>query len=89
MDVPDIASLKIHDPGPPTALDRPHIPEDIMNSNDRYMVKLRNYCKSLPYSVESNSRMQEMLDFILLRLVQCLEARDYDPGFQQWDSMLI
>ncbi|KAI0702460.1 hypothetical protein BC835DRAFT_1411015 [Cytidiella melzeri] len=87
MDVPNIGSLHIHDPGPPTI--RPRIPEDIVNSHDRYMVKLRNYCKSLPYSVESNSRMQEMLDFIVLRLVQCVEARDYDPGFQQWDSMLV
>ncbi|KAI0094570.1 armadillo-type protein [Irpex rosettiformis] len=86
MDVPDIATLQLHDPGPPH---KPEIPEDIMGSDDRYMVKLRNYCKSLPYSVESNSRMQEMLEFIILRLVQCIEARDYDPGFQQWDSMLI
>ena len=86
MNVPDISSLQLHDPGPPR---KPEIPGDIVNSNDRYMVKLRNYCKSLPYSVEPNSRMQEMLDFILLRLVQCLEARDYDPGFQQWDSMLV
>lgn len=52
------------------------------------MVKLRNYAKSLPYSIEPNSKMQEMLDFILLRLAQCVEAKDYDPGLLQWDSML-
>jgi proteasome activator subunit 4 len=86
MEVPDISTLQIHDPGPPT---KPVLPEDISNSNDRYMVKLRNYCKSLPYSVESNAKMQEMLDFITLRLAQCIEAKDYDPGFQQWDSMLV
>ena len=57
--------------------------------DDRYMDKLKNYCKSLPYAVESNEKMQEMLDFILLRLTQCLEAKDYDPGLQQWDSMLV
>lgn len=89
MDVPDISTLQLHDPGPPGPRHTPEIPEDIMNSSDRYMVKLKNYCKSLPYSVESNSKMQEMLDFIVLRLVQCIEARDYDPGFQQWDSMLV
>jgi proteasome activator subunit 4 len=32
--------------------------------------------------------MQEMLDFIILRIVQCVEAKDYDPGLMQWDSML-
>lgn len=86
MIVPDIGPLKIDDPGPgsPTVT----IPDDIANSTDHYMVKLRNYCKSLPYSVESNARMQEMLDFILLRITQCVEAKDYDPGLQQWDSML-
>ncbi|KAI0343952.1 hypothetical protein BDW22DRAFT_1355187 [Trametopsis cervina] len=86
MDIPDITGLQIHDPGPPP---QPVIPDDIANSSDRYMVKLKNYCKSIPYSVESNSKMQEMLDFIILRLTQCVEARDLDPGFQQWDSMLV
>ena len=85
MIVPDISSLKIDDPGPGTP---PVLPDDIANATDRYMVKLRNYCKSLPYSVESNQQMQDMLDFILLRITQCVEAKDYDPGLQQWDSML-
>ena len=84
MIIPDINGLKLDDPGPAS----PTIPEDIANATDRYMVKLRNYCKSLPYTVESNARMQEMLDLILLRLTQCVEAKDYDPGLQQWDSML-
>ena len=59
-----------------------------MNSSDRYMVKLQNYAKSIPYSVEPNSKMQQMLDFILLRIAQSVEAKDYDPGLLQWDSML-
>ena len=59
-----------------------------MHSADRYMVKLKNYAKSIPYSIEPNARMQEMFDFILLRLSQCVEAKDYDPGLLQWDSML-
>ena len=54
---------------------------------DRYMAKLKAYADSLPYSIESNSRMQEMLDFGLLRLCQSVEARDHE-GFCQWDSML-
>lgn len=86
MDIPDLGSLHLDDPGP---CQRPRIPDDIENSTDRYMVKLKHYCRSLPYSVEPNSKMQEMLEFIILRLTQCVEAKDYDPGLQQWDSMLV
>lgn len=86
MTLPDITALKIHDPGPQSSTIP--LPEDIASATDHYMVKLKNYCKSLPYSVESNARIQDMLDFILLRITQCVEAKDYDPGLQQWDSML-
>ncbi|KAI1797633.1 hypothetical protein LXA43DRAFT_1126323 [Ganoderma leucocontextum] len=87
MDILDISNLTLQDPGPPPA--PPPISDDIMHATgDRYMVKLRNYAKSIPYSIEPNSRMQEMLDFVLLRLTQCVEAKDYDPGLLQWDSML-
>lgn len=89
MNTLDISNLTLQDPGsrPPPA--PPPVPDDIMHAtDDRYMVKLRNYAKSIPYFIESNSRMQEMLDFILLRLTQCVEAKDYDPGLLQWDSML-
>lgn len=50
--------------------------------------KWRADAKSLPYSIEPGSKMVEMLDFITLRLVQCVEAKDYDVGLLQWDSML-
>ena len=85
---PDISKLNIHDPGPQT--DDVLIPDDIKNasSDDPATDRLKTYVKSLPYSVESNSRMQYMLDFILMRLVQCVKAKDYDPGFLQWDSMI-
>ncbi|KZT06355.1 uncharacterized protein LAESUDRAFT_653878 [Laetiporus sulphureus 93-53] len=59
-----------------------------MNATDHYMKKLRNYAKDLPYSIEPYLKMQELLDLILLRLTQCVDAKDYDPGFLQWDSML-
>lgn len=85
MDIPDVSSLTIHnDPG----ISPSHIPEDIMNDTDHYMQKLHNYAKSIPYSIESYSKMQELLDLILLRIAQCVEAKDYDPGLLQWDSML-
>lgn len=55
---------------------------------DRPMEKLRNYAHSLPYSVEPNSEMQDFLDFIVGRLIQSVEAKDYDVGLLQWDTML-
>lgn len=85
----DISSLSIqdHDAGP---RDQPALPPDIAEApeDDRYMQKLKNYAKSLPYSIESNSRMQSMLDFIVTRIAQCVEAKDYEPGLMQWDTML-
>ena len=61
---------------------------DIENTADHYLLKLKSYAKALPYSIESNSRMQDLLDLICMRIVQTVQARDYDPGFLQWDSML-
>lgn len=89
MEIPDITHLTIHDPGPYHAKSEiPPIPDDIAHATDPYLVKLRNYARLIPYSIEPNSRMQEMLETILLRLTQCVDAKDYEPGLQQWDSML-
>jgi proteasome activator subunit 4 len=86
MPLPDITALSLsEDPGPDPP---PHIPEDIMQSSDRYMLKLKSFAAALPYSIESNSHMQSMLDLICTRIVQAVDAKDYDPGFLQWDSML-
>jgi len=86
MTVPDLSALTLHDPGPDAG--PPFVQDDIQHATDPYLLKLRTYATSLPYSIESNSRMQQMLDLICTRIVQCLEAKDYDPGFLQWDSML-
>ncbi|KAF8168284.1 hypothetical protein B0H34DRAFT_792908 [Crassisporium funariophilum] len=93
MALPDIASLRIIGNGGPSvpstnAVGEP-LPDDINNTHgDRYMEKLKGYAKTLPYSIEPYSKMIELLDFILLRLIQSVEAKDYDVGFMQWDSML-
>jgi proteasome activator subunit 4 len=76
----DISSLAIHD--------QRHGPVVSGDADDCYLRKLDSYANSLPYQIEPNSKMQEMLDFIVLRLTQCVEAKDYDPGLLQWDSML-
>lgn len=65
----------------------PHIPDDIANSDDCGLIKLRNYAASLPYSIESNAEMQRQLDLILARLAQAVKSRDYDYGLLQWDSI--
>ncbi|KAF8898398.1 hypothetical protein BD779DRAFT_1607219 [Infundibulicybe gibba] len=52
------------------------------------MQNLKTYAKSLPYATEPYAQMMEMLDFILLRITQCVEAKDFDVGLLQWDSML-
>jgi len=57
-------------------------------AEDRWTQKFIEYGNSLPYGIEPYPRMMEMLDFIVLRITQCLEARDYDVGLLQWDSML-
>ncbi|KAJ7456675.1 hypothetical protein FB451DRAFT_613190 [Mycena latifolia] len=52
------------------------------------VAKYREYVRTLPYSIEPESRMVEMLEFTVLRITQCCIARDYEVGFLQWDSML-
>lgn len=86
MALPDISSLHIDEDRSPWS--SVAIPDDIENADDRYMRKLKSYAKSLPYSIEPHSKMIEMLDYILLRITQCIEAKDFDTGMTQWDSFL-
>ena len=59
-----------------------------IDPSDELDPKLTAYINSLPYRTEPHSKMMEMLDFIILRIVQCVEAKDYEVGLLQWDSML-
>ncbi|KAH9982676.1 hypothetical protein BGW80DRAFT_1433981 [Lactifluus volemus] len=79
---PNEASATSHDPGPP------FIEHDIDHASDRYLLKLKSYARALPYSIEANSKIQGLFNFICTRIVQAVQAGDYDPGFLQWDSML-
>jgi proteasome activator subunit 4 len=83
--LPNVSKLTITDMA---VAEGPSIPDDIALSDDPSLQKLATYARSLPYSIESNSKMQGMLDFILLRLTQCVEAKDFDIGLPQWDGML-
>jgi proteasome activator subunit 4 len=85
MTIPNISSLTLEDRQSNTV---PSIPDDILHATDKYTKKLKCYAATLPYSIESNERGQEILDRILLRLAQCLQAKDYDPGFLQWNTKL-
>ncbi|KAI0050704.1 hypothetical protein FA95DRAFT_1581074 [Auriscalpium vulgare] len=77
MTVPDLSSLTLHDPGP-----------SAQDNDAAALLKLKSYAQALPYSTEPNSQMQQLLETICLRIVQSIEAKDYEPGFLQWDSML-
>ncbi|KAM6497955.1 hypothetical protein JOM56_005903 [Amanita muscaria] len=82
---PDISSLNIH---ATETSDLLYFTSDVREEDDRYVTKFKNYAKSLPYSIEPCSEMMELLDFILLRITQCIEAKDFELGLVQWDSML-
>ena len=91
--LPDISSLRIN--GGPYKSSRTvnaagiPLPDDIEDpGGDRYMEKLKQYAKSIPYAIEPYSKALELLDFFILRLTQSVEAKDFDIGFLQWDSML-
>ncbi|BGP18854.1 hypothetical protein JCM10213_003509 [Rhodosporidiobolus nylandii] len=47
-----------------------------------------DYPNSLPYQAETIEEMDEKLEFIVRRLVDCVKAKDYDVGFVQWNHRL-
>jgi proteasome activator subunit 4 len=83
MDFPDVSRLSING-----AKTHSQIPMETDSELEEDTCKFNTYEESLPYAIEPRSKMLVMLDFIVLRLTQCLEARDYDVGLLQWDSML-
>jgi len=85
MGLPDLSALSIQD-ARPVHFDHLFPPDS--DADDRYLHKLKTYAQSLPYSIEPHSKMMVMLDFILRAFLQCVEAKDFDPGLLQWDSML-
>lgn len=58
------------------------------NEEDPYMRKLKLYAQSLPYDIEPYSTALDIFDTMLLRLTECVEAKDYDVGLLQWESMI-
>jgi len=66
------------------------IPDDIVEGakTDPELEKLRIIAQGLPYPIDSNVSMQENLDLILMRIVQCVKARDFDRGLLEWDVCL-
>jgi hypothetical protein len=59
-----------------------------MKEDLRAAQKLKHVAASVPYKIESEEEIQRRLDFIIARLVQAVESRDYEYGLLQWDSML-
>ena len=43
---------------------------------------------SLPYEVETLAEMDDRLELICCRLVECVKAREWGMGFRNWDAAL-
>jgi len=43
---------------------------------------------TLPYEVETLEEMDERLEVIAAKLVECVKAREWGLGFRMWDSAL-
>ncbi|WVQ81077.1 hypothetical protein IAT38_003199 [Cryptococcus sp. DSM 104549] len=43
---------------------------------------------ALPYEVETLAEMDDKLDYICSRLVECVRAREFNVGFRVWDGAL-
>jgi proteasome activator subunit 4 len=43
---------------------------------------------TLPYEVETLGEMDERLEVIAVKLVECVKAREWGLGFRMWDSAL-
>ncbi|KAG5648199.1 hypothetical protein DXG03_006154 [Asterophora parasitica] len=81
---PDLSILSINGTPPSQPMNT-----DDTTPDDRSLWKLKACAASLPYSIEPLSKMMEMLDFIILRIVQCVEAKDFEVGLLQWDSIWL
>ncbi|KAF4606976.1 hypothetical protein EYR38_001031 [Pleurotus pulmonarius] len=77
---PTLNGTNGHDPPPTNGVNG--------DDEDPYMRKLKLYAQSLPYDIEPYSTALEMFDIMLLRLTECVEAKDYDVGLLQWESMI-
>ena len=83
MTFPDISRLAISGAESPLPMANGSEHEE-----DPFIQKHNAYAKTLPYPIDPPANMMELLDLILLRIAQCVEAKDYDTGLLQWDSML-
>lgn len=43
---------------------------------------------SLPYEVETLAEMDDRLEHIACKLVECVQAREWNLGFRMWDAAL-
>lgn len=55
---------------------------------DDYRLSSLGLPLSLPYEVETLAEMDEKLELIACRLLECVKARDFAGAFARWDSHL-
>lgn len=74
-------------PRPKFALIHPSLPPPYPQPDDPRLSCL-GLPLSLPYEVETLAEMDERLELIACRLVECVKAREWGTGFRMWDSAL-
>lgn len=55
---------------------------------DDYRLSCLGLPLALPYEVETLAEMDERLEVIACKLVECVKAREWGLGFRMWDSAL-
>nr|XP_019009928.1 proteasome activator subunit 4 [Kwoniella pini CBS 10737]OCF48709.1 proteasome activator subunit 4 [Kwoniella pini CBS 10737] len=60
----------------------------INNQSDDTRLSYLGLPLCLPYEVETLAEMDDKLELICCRLVECIKAREYGTGFKAWDSAL-
>jgi proteasome activator subunit 4 len=92
MSVPDVSVLSLGDHAPIVPVNGHDAAAGPVKTEQDFtqkeLRKLKDRAESLPYSIEPHSEMMELLDLIIVRITQCVEAKDFDVGLTQWDSML-
>ncbi|KLO18849.1 hypothetical protein SCHPADRAFT_819201 [Schizopora paradoxa] len=86
-----LSEMRLADSNDTTSSTPVKIPDDIIEGakTDRSLEKLRLIAQNLPYPIESNAHMQENLDHILMRIVQCVKARNFDRSLMDWNEHLM
>ncbi|SCV72468.1 BQ2448_4005 [Microbotryum intermedium] len=75
-------------PAPAPASSSTNTPSKLWKPVEKPREQQLQYQNALPYPVESWQEMDQKLELIVRRLIECVRAKDYDVGFVQWNHRL-